>query len=254
MRTHIPAQLATTRITDEVTRLITRTIYANGIALLTGVRGIGKRTAAIQALEAHYGTQPLTIELPLAYTARDLVRWIHNDVTAVSADHGLPTRDLQDDTVELLKRTQRPIVIANSERLTREAAAHLQWLHQRSGSTWPLILIGNQAAYLAIEHDEIMAAAITETHHCKPLTGDEIVNAVRGMHKHLAFTHGDLILAIDSKVCHGSLAYWRMFIAKLEALWDLENTDLDYQQLTVEMAARIVDQMPAFAHKGRDKR
>lgn len=152
-----------------------------------------------------------------------------------------------DDVTDLLKDLRPVVVVTNCERLTRDSAAHLQWLHRRTVNRWPMILIGNQAAHRAVGRDDLLASSITHMLACEPFEQKELIEAVRGMHERVAFTEQDLLVAIDRTVCRGSLTYWSLFIQNLEDVLDLAGSQDSNGVLNVETAKQAYARMPSFA-------
>jgi len=158
-------------------------------------------------------------------------------------------RDLQDDLVSMLVSQPRVIVVSNAERLSREAAGHLQWLHDRPGAQWPLILEGAPSSVRAVERDAILRCRITQTVTVKPLTGRDLVVALQSMSMLLLGAGGDLLQEIDSRVCHGVLANWIQFL-KI-AFYIREQAEAAGREMPLldrTLAKAVIAKMPSFTH------
>lgn len=249
----ISPKIATTRVTREVSDMLARVVKENGIGLITGPLGIGKRTATANALNSH-PPQTVTVELPVAHSPRDLVRWLHDALALIRAENSFTTREIQDDVCDLLDDIRPAVVVTNCERLTRDSAAHLQWLHHRTQRSWPMILIGNQTTHRAIARDDLLLTSVTRTLECKPFDETELLEAVRAMHEKVTYSDRALLLAIDKAVCRGSLTYWALFIRNLEDILDNAGPeDNTPSVLTVDVAKQVAARMPSFASSRKQR-
>lgn len=235
----------TTRAVDQSMRFV---IHNAGIGLIHGLVGIGKSTAVDLALEDE--ALPITsIDLPVSYTAKEVVRWLYDAISATDDLGELPIRDLQDDLVQMLNAHPRVVVVRNAERLSREVAAHLQWLHDRPGANWPLMLIGAPNSVRAVERDALLRCRIAQTVSVEPLRGNDLALALQSMSMLLLGANRDLLLEIDSRVCHGVLANWRHFLdIAFYIRGQAKAAGLDAPQLDRTLAKAVIGKMPSFAH------
>lgn len=241
-------EIVATPATEIVQQSLRFVIEDAGIALVHGAVGIGKRTAVDLALR----DEPLAvtkIDLPVSYTAKELVRWLHGLISAPNDLDDLPIRDLQDDLVQMLNTHPRVVVVRNVERLSREAAAHLQWLHDHPGANWPLILVGAPQSLRTVERDALLRCRITQTVHMKPLVSSDLVKTLQSMHPLLFGPGADLLLEIDTRVCHGILANWMHFLKIAFHIRDRAvAAGREAPLLDRTLAKAVISNMPSFSY------
>lgn len=179
------------------------------VCLIHGPVGTGKATA----LRRYLATQdlPVTwIDLPATFSTKELISWLYDDVAGYPDD--LPVRDLQDDLVRALAQQQRIVVVRYADRLTKEAAGQLQWLHDRPGASWSLFLVGSPGTPETVQRDALLRGCIAQTVQVTPLRGRDLLTALGGIHPLLLGAGSELLTEIDAQVCHGLLSHWARFL------------------------------------------
>lgn len=246
-------EIVATPATGAVEQALRFVIDDAGIALIHGPVGTGKCTAVNMALRRE--ELPITeIDLPVSYTAKEVVRWLHDAIAVTNDLNELPIRDLQDDLVEMLNANPRVVAVRNAERLSREAAAHLQWLHDRPGANWPLVLVGAPSSVRAVERDALLRCRVTQTVAVKPLASNDLVATLQSMHPLLFGPGGDLLLEIDSRVCHGVLANWMHFLRIAFYIRDQAiAAGRDAPLLDRTLAKAVLAKMPSFTHARKSR-
>ena len=207
-----------------------------------GPLGTGRSTA----VHAYLEKQPLSwhlIDLPPSQNATRINTWLYR---ATIAHDDLPLRDMQDDLVDVLAQHPRVIVVRHAERLTAEAAGQLQWLHDRPGAQWSLILIGDTTVGTALQRDPLLAHAITGTVEVRPLTDIDLLPVLQGLHPLLLNADPRLLQAINNQVCKGNLAHWTRFLDR--ALWLTDRqphgTATEGPRLDKHLAQAVIAQLP----------
>ena len=179
------------------------------VGCVVGATGVGKSTALRTALEQR-GIATTWVDLPAAYSPKDLVQWIYTDV--VGDPEEFTQRDLQDDlTIELAGST-RMVVIGNAERLTKEAAGQLEWLHGRSPG-WALYFVGLPSALARISTEPHLMAALEDTVEIRSLSTAELHSVLPKIHDLFLTADRDLIDRIDA-VLQGNLGLWAKFLRR----------------------------------------
>lgn len=190
--------------TREVARVAGYVVPRGEVMLVHGALGTGRTTAVTNYLSS----QRLPwhqIDLPPNPNAIKINSWLYRQI-ATKVD--LPLRDLQDDLVEALSEQDRIVVIRHAERLTKEAAGQLQWLHAHPDTRLSMILIGDQSVGSAVQREPLLAHAITGTVHVTPLTDRVLLQVLQGLHPMFLNADPALLTAIDAQVCHGNLSHW----------------------------------------------
>lgn len=177
-------------------------------AVVHGPPGTGKYSAARYVLQ-RTGVPVNEIDLEPAMSSKDMLRRIHRSVLG---HEDVSERDLQDDLVDALAAIPRTIVIRHADRLTREAAGQLQWLHERPGATWSLFLVGSTGTGKALEREAHLRGSVLQTIEVTPLTGQTLLSTLQSMHPLLLGAGSAMLTDIDHKICHGVLQHWVKFL------------------------------------------
>jgi hypothetical protein len=213
----------------------------NGIAVVYGEHGVGKRTA----LTAYLQRQPLPVvrlAMPPDQSSRDIVRWLH---AAVIVDDDLPERDLQDDLSSALAAEPRIVVIEHADRLSAKAAGQLQWLHARPDHRWPLFLLGGPSTVTAVNRDPLLTGQVCATVAVRPLKGDQLIRVLQDSHQMLLGAGPDLLALIDRVACHGVLQRWARFLQHALHLREkLIAAGRDAPVLTHDFARAVLRSLP----------
>lgn len=216
----------------------------HGTMVVAGADGAGKRFPLLTCLQE----QPLphhVVVLPATVSAKDMVQLIYEAVHA--NDDVFALRDMQDELIEALSGEPRIIVIDGAERLTRQAADQLHYLHGRANATWTLVLLGGPDTVRTITTSAALRGEVIAAVEILPLTGDELLHAVRGLHQLFLIPPDELIRAVDKQVCRGLLKNWARF---LQAALYLRRLATDRGEvpppLDVELTKAIVTLMPTL--------
>lgn len=173
-----------------------------------GGHGTGKYTAVKMALDV-MGMPAFEFDLEPGMSSKAVVRRLHN---ALVGHDDVAERDLQDDVTEALAAAPRAVIVRHADRLTREAAGQLNWLHQHPACRFPLILVGGPAMGRALRAEAHLAGTVVQTVEVKPLTGREMLTTVQQLHLLLTGAGTELLTQIDKVVCHGVIRHWITFL------------------------------------------
>lgn len=212
--------------------------------LVHGPQGTGKNVA----VEAYLAGQPLPVTrllLPPGQSSKDIARWLYHELIGVDQ---LPERSLQDDLTRILAPQQRIVVVRHVERLTKEAAHQLAYLHEQPNRRWTLLLIGGPGTKSAMGRGSALAAHASLDVHVPPLKADQLLQVVRGMHDLLQAADTDLLARIDATACHGVLQSWARF---LQLAVHLRDTAIQRGQpapvLNSKLAKAVLASMPQIS-------
>lgn len=179
-----------------------------GALVVYGDHGTG-RTTAVRAYLERQELPWHVIDLPPNPDELKITGLIYRAI--VGPDH-LPLREMQDDLVDALQAERRVIVLRHAERLTSRAAGQIQWLHDRPGAMWTLILIGDSDVGTAVRRDPLLAHTITSAVQVRPLTDRDLLRVVQSLDSLFMNADPRLLLAIDKQRCKGNLATWSRFL------------------------------------------
>lgn len=181
-------------------------IPRNEILVLDGDVGVGKRVLAADFL-SRQALPTTTFTLPPTQSSKDIVRWLHKAICTGDEAEALSERDIQDDLIEALS-VQRILLVQNVERMGKEAAGQLEWLHSHPRANWTLVLVGNPGTATAVERDAHLRGGVASTVTVGPLKGRELLSALQSMHPLFLGASTDLLVEMDSRVCHGIIGHW----------------------------------------------
>lgn len=208
------ARLAETSARRVIREAVEYVAYTAQIGVLCGSVGVGKSTAVRSTLRTTH-PEHVWVALPSAYSPRDLVGWLHRNIVGPDFS-GLVQRDLQDDLIAELTTNPRPVVIANAERLTKEAAGQLEWLHTLSPG-WPLFLVGVTGTRELISTEPHLQAQVSAHIEVRPLSTNELLHVLPNIHDLFFTASRELIVNLDSYF-KGNLGEWMKFLQSCQTL------------------------------------
>lgn len=188
---------------------IERVLECHGILVVDGKHGVGKSTLVDDLVGRHAQPVPV-IALPPRQSSRDFARALHAALALEDTDE-LTEHQLQDELVEILRASQL-VVVRNVERMTKEAAGQLQWLHEHPSTCWSVLLEGGPGTATAVERDPLLCGRVRATVTVEPLRGDELLRTLHDLHPMFLGTDKDLLVEMDSRVCRGLLRNWSLFL------------------------------------------
>lgn len=241
------ARIVRTRVFTTIADRLAFTIAHHGTLVVAGHHGTGKRLATLTCL----AEQPLphvVVPLTPAPTDHQIVRLLHQ---AIHHDRdGSDLAAMQDDLADTLAEQPRIVVIDHADELTVKAAGQLQYLHARPGAAWTLLLLGGPGTSRAVAASARLTGDVLATVEVHPLTGDELITAVRGMHQLFAMADQPLLQLIDRDLCHGLLKQWARFLQIALSLRERAvHAGKQAPVLDVTLARAVTTLMPQVARK-----
>jgi len=204
------ARLVRTPAFDDLAAAADFVVPRSEILVIEGDGGVGKTVLTDEF--ASRQTLPVSIvELPPRQSSRDMVRWIHAAVSADNDSDELTERDIQDDLTRILS-APRIVIIRNAHRFSIEAAGQVEWLHSHRATSFSLIIEGGKGTVTAVEREALLRGRIASTIKVQPLQGRHLLDALQNMHEMFLGADSDLLIEIDTRVCHGVLRHWSRFL------------------------------------------
>lgn len=219
-----------------------------GTMVVAGPRGTGKRIALAAALAG----QPLPyqfVTMPPAPSENKLMGVLIDAVLSTRDDYEL--RDMQDDLIDALGRESSILIIDQAHELTTKAASQLQYLHGRPGTTWSLVLLGSDDLDRASTTSARLRGDIIATAEIRPLKGDELIRALRGMHASFGISDPKLLKLIDQDYCFGLLRRWGVFLQHVLELAHATDPESPPPDIDLTLAKAAVALMPPYAKPKR---
>lgn len=203
------ARIAVTPATRRIGESVDFVVPSSQIGCITGAAGVGKSTALRTVLD-HRGTPTSWVDLPPVYTPKELIQWVYLDVVGDPED--FPQRDLQDDLIVELADSARVVVIGHAERLTKEAAGQLEWLHGRSPG-WSLYFVGLPAARARLATEPHLMVSLADAVEIRGLSTTELHAVLPKIHDLFLTADRSLIAGIDQTL-NGNLGLWTKFLRR----------------------------------------
>ncbi|MDA8063874.1 MAG: ATP-binding protein [Actinomycetota bacterium] len=204
------ARIVRTSAFDELDDVGAFVVAHSEVLVVDGDHGVGKRTL-ISDWAGRQTVPVASVSLPPRQSSRDIARLIHAAVTRDAESDEMTERDLQDDLVTLLS-SPGILVIRNAHRLSGEAAGQLEWLHSAAAGGRALVIEGGPGTATAIERDALLRGSVACTLTVQPLKGRELLDVLQQMHMLFLGAEPDLLVEIDTRVCHGLLLHWARFL------------------------------------------
>ncbi len=244
------AYLVRTPAFDDLDTAAEFVVPRSEILVLEGDGGVGK-TVLTNDFSTRQTLPVSIVELPPRQSSRDIVRWIHEAVCTDSDSDELTERDLQDDLKRLLSDPQI-IIVRNAHRLSIEAAGQIEWLHSQRAAAFSLILEGGNGTGHAIEREALLRGRVASTVRVLPLQGRQLLDALQAMHLLFLGADTDLLIEIDTRVCHGNLRHWARFLQVAIHLRDRATANgKQTPVLDRAFAKAVLASLPTFMTKKR---
>jgi len=232
---------------DRVATAARLTIATGQTAVVSGLPGVGKRTATVAVL-SDAGLPVHDVDLEPGMSSKDMVRRLHHRVVG---HDDVSERELQDDLVEALAAAPQIVLVRHADRLTREAAGQLHWLHDRPRAHWPLFLIGGPGTDTALGREAHLHGSILQTVHVEPLKDRVLIDVLQEMHPLLLGAGAPLLTQIDHAVCHGVLGHWIKFLTVAQHIQSLSvAAGHDAPVLDADLARATIALLPKTLTRG----
>ena len=243
-------RITRTSVTRAVAMTLQSIVSAGQIATILGPVGVGKATAIKSALETQLAPT-VWINVPAVYSPKEVIQDIY---AAACGDVGnWSLRDLQNDLVQALSEQPRTLVFNNAERLTKELAGQIEWLQQRMPGT-SIVLAGLPTTEMCIAREPHLQARIAERIDVQPMSVEELLTVLPGIHDLFFSADRALLSKIDSTVCHGNLGTWMRFLQRALSLRkQAADAGQDIPPLDPRLAKAVIERMPQF-HTRRARR
>lgn len=241
-----PARLIRTPAFNDIADAADLVVPDFETAVIHGRAGTGKYTAAVTVLGER--AEPLIeVDLEPGMSSKDLARRLYR---AVVGHDDISERDLQDDLVRALAAQPRIVLVRRADRLTREAAGQLQWLHARPGRRWALFLLGGPGTGEAIAREAHLRGSVLRTIEVQPLHGAAGLHLIQQLHPLLRDAKPNLVKQVDDHVCHGVLRHWHIFLRIAQQIArQAEAVGNPCAVLTEDLAQATVSKLPSTVRK-----
>jgi Cdc6-like AAA superfamily ATPase len=216
-----------------------RYVIANRLlGALTGVSGTGKTFTLEELLRGRRDLRVVWIEVQVKPTmlsiARAIALQLLGEVPSGSR-HEL-SYHLQDALID--QPDGRPLVLIfdEAQRLNRECAEYLRYLHDPHDTSFALVLAGGNGCWETIRREPMLHSRVHEPVFFKPLSDHVVLETLPNYHAMYRHAEPELLLWVNQERCRGILRHWSAFTASAAQLLSRG------EPLTRTIAATIIGQ------------
>lgn len=186
----------------------------NGVIAIDGPSGTGKSTC-VYAVADHVQRPMAVFTLTDDPTPLELLKRI---VEALTGDRPLGSRfDLQNEVLPLLRAWGGILAFDEFQASKQPIMRELTWAYEESGRGFALVLVGTGVQSALGRHPQLEGRLLGAVVFA-PLTGNDMVQAVRVLDPRLSKATTDNLSRHDHKACNGLLRRWTQTIEWLDIL------------------------------------
>jgi DNA transposition AAA+ family ATPase len=185
------------------------------LGALTGVSGTGKTFTLEELLRGREDLRVVWIEVQVKPTMLSIARAIALELLGEvppGRRHELSYR-LQDVLVDQEHGKPLVIVFDEAQRLNRECAEYLRYLHDPHGTRFAMVLAGGDGCWETIRREPMLHSRVHEPVFFRALSDEAVLQTLPNYHAMYERTPPELLLWINQERCRGILRHWSAFTA-----------------------------------------
>jgi Cdc6-like AAA superfamily ATPase len=190
------------------------------LGALTGVSGTGKTFTLEELLRGRHDLRVVWIEVQVKPTMLSIARAIAQQLIGeipTGSRHEL-SYHLQDALVD--QPDGRPLVVIfdEAQRLNRECAEYLRYLHDPHNTSFAMVLAGGNGCWETIRREPMLHSRVHEPVFFKPLSDHALLQTLPNYHAMYCDAEPELLLWVNQERCRGVLRHWSAFTASAAQL------------------------------------
>lgn len=190
------------------------------LGALTGVSGTGKTFTLEELLRGRQDLRVVWLEVQVKPTMLSIARAIALQLLGeipTGSRHEL-SYHLQDVLVD--QPDGRPLVLIfdEAQRLNRECAEYLRYLHDPHNTRFAMVLAGGNGCWETIRREPMLHSRVHEPVFFKPLSDTAVLQTLPNYHVMYRHAEPDLLLWVNQERCQGILRHWSAFTASAAQL------------------------------------
>ena len=185
------------------------------LGALTGVSGTGKTFTLEELLRGRQDLRVVWIEVQVKPTMLSIARAIALQLLGeipTGSRHEL-SYHLQDVLVD--QPDGRPLVLIfdEAQRLNRECAEYLRYLHDPHNTRFAMVLAGGNGCWETIRREPMLHSRVHEPVFFRPLSEQALLQTLPNYHAMYRHADPELLLWVNQERCQGILRHWSAFTA-----------------------------------------
>ncbi len=210
------------------------------LGALTGVSGTGRTFTLEELLRGRVDIRVVWIEVQVKPTMLSIARAIALALLGevpTGSRHELSYR-LQDVLVDQPGGKPLVLVLDEAQRLNRECAEYLRYLHDPHSTRFAMVLAGGNGCWETIRREPMLHSRVHEPVFFRPLSDQAVLETLPNYHTMFGQADPELLLWVNQERCQGILRHWSAFTASAAQLLERRGEDT----LTKAVAATILHQ------------
>ncbi len=208
----MPDRVVTTPYLAEGVAVAYSAAQTDSIGLFDGPVGTGKTTALEWSL-SNLDRPTAFVTMPPKVFPLTALQHITRALTGEKQDGGL--RELQDLAIDLLTGWHGLLAVDEVQTIGTAGMAQLQYLHDMSGETFGLLLVGH-GTEAAIAPNATLNSRTIERAVFRRLEGDDLLDVLADLDDRLARSSPGVLARVDHKHCAGRLRNWSAVLTMLD--------------------------------------